>query len=120
MDNLDENSEDDTSDESEDDEAKVWIYNYLWNQLSLSNLFNRFVWFSLLFKELTDKVEKEFFKALSMLKSKDKKIYDKEECKFFTSTATNEASQAKTAAGNQDSKKPFFMKDLERETILKK
>ena len=75
-------------------------------------------------KELTENVEKEFFKALSLLKSKDQKIYDKENCKFFENMSQEESSddeeKKKKPATSKKEKKPFLMKDFEREMILEK
>jgi protein KRI1 len=70
---------------------------------------------------LTEDVEKEFFKALSMVKSKDSKIYNKDECKFFDNIKTNDgdADEAKSSKSSKE-KKSFYLKDLEREMILKK
>ncbi len=71
---------------------------------------------------MTQEVEKEFFKALSMVKSRDKIIYDKEHCKFFDIPVKNEPNIEENAEkkSNKTDKKPFYMKDLEREIILKK
>jgi protein KRI1 len=71
---------------------------------------------------LTEDVEKEFFKALSMVKSKDSKIYNKDECKFFDNIKTsngNEEADSKKSSKEKE-KKSFYLKDLEREMILKK
>ena len=54
-----------------------------------------------------------------MVKSKDRKIYDKEKCKFFEQTANQNPTKQTTTSQSTD-KKPFFMKDLEREIILNK
>ena len=67
---------------------------------------------------MTKDVEIEFFKALSLIKSKDAKIYDKENCKFFENMPTPAEKSAETATVKE--KKPFLMKDLEREMILEK
>ena len=51
-----------------------------------------------------------------MLKSKDAKIYNKDECKFFE---TKPVVNGQTSKSEKKSK-PFHLKDLEREMILKK
>ena len=61
-------------------------------------------------------MEIEFFKTLSLVKSKDTKIYDKEKCKFFE----NMSEHLTVKSSKEKEKKPFIMKDLEREMILKK
>ncbi len=97
-DNLDE--DDSSTDESEDEDAK----------------------------KLTKDVEIEFFKALSMVKSKDSKIYDKEHCRFFDKIKkenqeeddSNDEDSSKKTKKKKSEKKSFYLKDLEREMILKK
>ena len=70
-------------------------------------------------KELTEAVEKDFFKALSLLKSKDAKIYNKDECKFFEETSETQKKPLESSKSDKKSK-PFHLKDLEREMILNK
>ena len=75
-------------------------------------------------QELTRDVELEFFKTLSMLKSKDIKIYDKENTKFFENMARGESdddegeSKKKAMKINNDKKalkkKPYQLKDSVR------
>ncbi len=65
-------------------------------------------------------MEKEFFKALSMVKSRNKIIYDKDKCKFFDIESESKNTPESSGKKNDGSKKPFYMKDLEREIILKK
>jgi hypothetical protein len=56
-----------------------------------------------------------------MVKSRDQKIYDKEHCKFFDIKSTNENSEQNgEKKSTKKDNKPFYMKDLEREIILKK
>ena len=58
-------------------------------------------------------MEKNFLTTLSLLKEKNKKIYDKDTVLFNEADETNEKSNSKSS-------KPFYLKDLEREMILKK
>lgn len=60
-------------------------------------------------------MEKDFLTALSLLKSKDKKIYDKEMI-LFDQKETEEENEVKKKSSKE---KPFYLKDLEREMILK-
>ena len=65
---------------------------------------------------LTEQVEKDFFKTLAMLKTKDPRIYDKE-TKFY--------DEAKAKSENGSSKgakvaKPLTIGDLQRKVILEK
>lgn len=86
-------------------------------------------------QELTKDVELEFFRALSLLKSKDKKIYDKENTKFFEAMQNGDGDEDKEEAeggpkGRESKdkdkdkakakKKPYQLKDLEREMVLKR
>lgn len=74
-------------------------------------------------KELNDNVEKEFFKALSLVKSRDALIYDKEKCRFFDNLEDKKASSNETEQEKNDekkNKKAYHLKDLERDMILKK
>ncbi len=86
-------------------------------------------------KELTDKIEKNFFKTLSLIKSKSKDIYDKSRTDFFESSSSNSDGEEENSTsskkernggiesnqnGNKKTNKKTSMKDLEREMILKK
>ena len=76
-------------------------------------------------KELTDKVERDFFKTLSLIKSRKPEIYDKSTGDFFeepneSSTSDNEAEKAKTDESSKKKPKKTLLKDLEREMVLKK
>jgi len=69
-------------------------------------------------------VEKEFFKTLSLVKSKDAKIYDKN-VKFFDNVQegkpqNDDGEQAKSSSEKKRKEKSFYLKDMEREMILKK
>ena len=68
-------------------------------------------------KELNENVEKEFFKALSLVKSHDPRIYDKEKCRFFDQS---EKSSKETSSKKNSNNKAYYLKDLERDMILKK
>lgn len=78
------------------------------------------------FKELTDTVEKNFFKTLSLIKSRSKKIYEDPSKDYFepASPKTEEEEEAenpKKKDGKSSKKaKPLTLKDLEREQILSK
>ena len=82
--NLDNALEEDSSDESEDDEAEA----------------------------LTEEVEKDFFKTLAMLKTKDPRIYDGKTT-FFK-------KEPKDLKGKSKSSKPLTIGDLQRKVILEK
>lgn len=75
-------------------------------------------------QELTKDVELEFFRALSLLKSKDQKIYDKENTKFFEGMENRNGNEDEDGDGNELKKgsrqKPYQLKDLEREMVLKR
>ncbi len=86
--NLNDDDYTSSTDESEDDDAKEW----------------------------NETMEKDFLTTLSLLKEKNKKIYDKETILF------NEGGEESKSNGKskESAKKPFYLKDLEREMILKK
>lgn len=76
-------------------------------------------------KELNENVEKEFFKALSLVKSRDARIYDKEKCRFFetpttSSKANEDEEEDEPKKDSKKDKKAYHLKDLERDMILKK
>ena len=76
-------------------------------------------------QELTKDVELEFFRTLSLLKSKDDKIYDKEKTRFFENMVghedfDDENENNKTKKTSSKEKKPYQLKDLEREMIMEK
>lgn len=62
--------------------------------------------------EITQAVEKDFFRTLSCLKNKDPSIYNNS-VSFF-----NDSSQAKVKKKKKE--KPVFLKDYERNLILEK
>ncbi|XP_050296481.1 protein KRI1 homolog [Anthonomus grandis grandis] len=61
--------------------------------------------------ELTEEVEKEFFKTLSYLKKKDPKIYDNN-VSFFKDTTENIKKEKKVK------EQPMYLKDYERKLLL--
>lgn len=63
--------------------------------------------------ELTEEVEKDFFKTLSYLKMKDPKIYDNN-VSFFKAKPENTKKEKKAKD------KPMFLKDYERKLLLEK
>jgi len=73
-------------------------------------------------QELTKDVELEFFKALSLLKSKDSRIYDKEKTKFFENMTgpDNEENGDEGVEKKEKKSKPYQLKDLEREMVMDK
>jgi protein KRI1 len=73
-------------------------------------------------QELTKDVELEFFRALSLLKSKDSRIYDKEKTKFFENMAQadDEEEGGEEARREKKKSKPYQLKDLEREMVMEK
>lgn len=69
-------------------------------------------------KELTDDVEKSFFKALSCLKKDDPKIYD-ESVKFFDSSATQQSIKKSTDSNNKNSN-PIYLEEYKRKILLER
>ncbi|KAM8972488.1 protein KRI1 homolog [Pelodytes ibericus] len=67
-------------------------------------------------EELTvdPKLDKDFYRTLSLLKKKDPKIYQ-EDATFYTSEDVPAVSQSKTSK-----EKPMYLKDYERKVILEK
>lgn len=64
--------------------------------------------------ELTEEIEKKFFKTLSCLKNKGPRIYDKN-VRFFDESDVIEQPKKK---GKKE--KPVFIKDYERQLLLEK
>lgn len=54
-----------------------------------------------------------------MLKSKDKVIYDKEKTKFFDNMV-QENMDNETGVKTEKTKKPYQLKDLERDMVMEK
>ncbi|KAF0750345.1 protein KRI1, partial [Aphis craccivora] len=69
-------------------------------------------------KELTDDVEKSFFKALSCLKKDDPKIYD-ESVKFFDSSAAQQNIR-KSTDGQDKSSNPIYLEEYKRKILLER
>ncbi|KAE9535076.1 hypothetical protein AGLY_008368 [Aphis glycines] len=69
-------------------------------------------------KELTDDVEKSFFKALSCLKKDDPKIYD-ESVKFFDSSAAHQNIK-KSTDGQDKSSNPIYLEEYKRKILLER
>ncbi|XP_066564010.1 LOW QUALITY PROTEIN: protein KRI1 homolog [Amia ocellicauda] len=69
--------------------------------------------------ELDPRVERDFYRTLSLLKKKDPKIYQ-QDARFYTeeeSTSSDGKVQAKSSA---KSEKPMYLKDYERKVILER
>lgn len=82
---------------------------------------NRLIFFYIKQKqELTKDVEVGFFKALSMVKSRDSKIYEKDGCKFFDDIPSDDNEAVPKETKKKDKNGNFYLKDLEREMILNK
>uniref|UniRef100_A0A673NJV0 Protein KRI1 homolog n=1 Tax=Sinocyclocheilus rhinocerous TaxID=307959 RepID=A0A673NJV0_9TELE len=68
--------------------------------------------------ELDPKLDRDFFRTLSLLKKKDPKIYQKD-AKFFTEEASGSGSDDQPSTSKK-SEKPMFLKDYERKVILER
>lgn len=66
--------------------------------------------------ELTEAVEKKFYKTLSCLKNKDPRIYD-QNVRFFDESDGIEQQRNKKLGKKE---KPVFIKDYERQLLLEK
>jgi protein KRI1 len=69
-------------------------------------------------EQLTQQLEKDFFKTLSCLKKKDPCIYD-EKISFFAA-ANSTKLQGKSADVKISDKKPIFLRDYERKLIVER
>ena len=69
-------------------------------------------------------MEKNFFKTLSLIKSRSKKIYEDPSKDYFEPASSEEEEDGKEKAQKKDKSskkaKPLTLKDLEREQILSK
>jgi protein KRI1 len=70
-------------------------------------------------EELTEEVERDFFKTLAMLKSKDPRIYDNKTT-FFASTKSVENVDSDSVKKKTKKDKPMTIGDLERQVMLEK
>ncbi|XP_066498240.1 protein KRI1 homolog [Hoplias malabaricus] len=68
--------------------------------------------------ELDPRLEKDFYRTLSLLKKKDPKIYQKD-AKFFSEEASSSGSDEKPSISSK-AVKPMFIKDYERKVILER
>ncbi|KAM3850528.1 protein KRI1 homolog [Diretmus argenteus] len=66
--------------------------------------------------ELDPKLERDFYRTLSLLKKKDPKIYEKD-AKFYSEEAAS-TSDAKSSTSQKT--KPMYLRDYERKVILEK
>ncbi|XP_069681632.1 protein KRI1 homolog [Periplaneta americana] len=69
-------------------------------------------------EQLTQQLEKDFFKTLSCLKKKDPSIYD-EKVSFFSKTSSASGDQSVTSTKKPDGK-PLFLRDYERKLIVER
>jgi protein KRI1 len=67
-------------------------------------------------EQLTQQLEKDFFKTLSCLKKKDASIYD-EKVSFFADINSTEP-QGQNVGIKKSDKKPLFLRDYERKLIV--
>lgn len=65
-------------------------------------------------------MEKDFLTTLSLIKSRNEKIYKKDEVLFKSEPNRPKTGDEKSGKETKESKKPFLLKDLEREMILDK
>ncbi|XP_036446122.1 protein KRI1 homolog [Colossoma macropomum] len=68
--------------------------------------------------ELHPKLERDFYRTLSLLKKKDPKIYQKD-AKFYAEEASSSGSDEKPSTSKK-AEKPMFLKDYERKVILER
>lgn len=69
-------------------------------------------------QELTEEVEKNFFKTLSYLKKDDPKIYD-ESVKFFDSSS-GQSSSVKSSQNKVKKSDSLFIEEYKRKILLEK
>ncbi|KAK2915979.1 hypothetical protein Q8A67_000353 [Cirrhinus molitorella] len=68
--------------------------------------------------ELDPKLDRDFYRTLSLLKKKDPKIYQKD-AKFYEDDASGSGSDDQPSTSKK-SQKPMFLKDYERKVILER
>ncbi len=71
-------------------------------------------------EELTEDVEKDFFRTLSMLKSKDPRIYDGKTTFFATGSKDDNGDVDGVVKKKEKKEKPLTLGDLERKVMLEK
>jgi protein KRI1 len=69
-------------------------------------------------EQLTQQLEKDFFKTLSCLKKRDPCVYD-EKVSFFADTNSTKLQGKKSDVKTSD-KKPIFLRDYERKLIVER
>lgn len=70
-------------------------------------------------EQLTQQLEKDFFKTLSCLKKRDPCIYD-EKVSFFAAANSTQQHGKNTDVKINDKKKPVFLRDYERTLIVER
>lgn len=73
----------------------------------------------LIFKELTEKFEKSFYKTLACLKNKDPRIYD-ENVTFFDEVEGSEDNAKAVGKSSKSKEKPMFLRDYERKVMIER
>uniref|UniRef100_A0A9J7XUL2 Protein KRI1 homolog n=2 Tax=Cyprinus carpio TaxID=7962 RepID=A0A9J7XUL2_CYPCA len=68
--------------------------------------------------ELDPKLDRDFYRTLSLLKKKDPKIYQKD-VKFYTEDPSGSGSDDQPSTSKK-SEKPMFLKDYERKVVLER
>ncbi|XP_016362177.1 protein KRI1 homolog isoform X2 [Sinocyclocheilus anshuiensis] len=68
--------------------------------------------------ELDPKLDRDFYRTLSLLKKKDPKIYQKD-AKFYTEDTSGSGSDDQPSTSKK-SEKPMFLKDYERKVVLER
>ncbi|XP_030649527.1 protein KRI1 homolog [Chanos chanos] len=68
--------------------------------------------------ELDPKLERDFYRTLSLLKKKDPRIYQKD-AKFYAEEASGSDSDEKPSTSKK-AEKPMYLRDYERQVILKR
>lgn len=70
-------------------------------------------------EQLTQQLEKDFFKTLSCLKKRDPCIYD-EKVSFFAAANSKQQQGKNTDVKKNDKKKSVFLRDYERTLIVER
>uniref|UniRef100_A0A8C7S6P1 KRI1 homolog n=1 Tax=Oncorhynchus mykiss TaxID=8022 RepID=A0A8C7S6P1_ONCMY len=69
--------------------------------------------------ELDPKVERDFYRTLSLLKKKDPKIYQTD-ATFYTVEDASIGDDAQPSTSKKTTEKPMYLKDYERKVILER